>query len=154
MLHIAVSALSLPVPLDEPYSLISIEILVPIMLDGNLPLGNSMEISWIRWARHQNWHGVILIFHQSSLWHIQLLYPDPITTQPKSLTHWGRVTHICASKITIIGSDYGVLPSRRSLGMKKMHLKIMSSAKWRQFCLGLDVSRKTYQPVIVPSPVK
>ena len=26
------------------------------------------------------------------------------------LTHWGRVTHICVSKLTIIGSDNGLLP--------------------------------------------
>ena len=29
------------------------------------------------------------------------------------LTHWGRVTHICVSKLTIIGSDYGLSPGRR-----------------------------------------
>ena len=29
------------------------------------------------------------------------------------LTHWGRVTHICVSKLTIIGSDNGLSPSRR-----------------------------------------
>ena len=28
------------------------------------------------------------------------------------LTHWGRVTHICASKLTIIGSDNGLSPGR------------------------------------------
>ena len=83
-----------------------------------------------------------------------------------SLTHWGRVTHICVSKITIIGSDNGLSPGRRqaiiwtSVGIlligplgtnfseflieiyifsfKKMHLK-MSSGKWRPFCLGLNV---------------
>ena len=82
------------------------------------------------------------------------------------LTHWGRVTHICVGKLTIIGSDNGLLPGRcqaitwtnagilliRSLGTnfseilieidtfsyKKMHLK-MPSAKWRPFCLGLDM---------------
>ena len=30
----------------------------------------------------------------------------------RDLTHWGRVTHICISKLTIIGSDNGLLPSR------------------------------------------
>ena len=30
-----------------------------------------------------------------------------------SLTHWGRVTHICVSKITIMGSDNGLSPDRR-----------------------------------------
>ena len=29
------------------------------------------------------------------------------------LTHWGRVTHICVSKHTIIGSDNGLSPGRR-----------------------------------------
>ena len=82
------------------------------------------------------------------------------------LTHWGRVTHICISKLTIIGSDNGLSPERRqaiiwtnagllligplgtnfieiligiqTFSFKKMHLK-MSSAKQRPFCLGLNV---------------
>ena len=82
------------------------------------------------------------------------------------LTHWGRVTHICVSKQTVIGSDNGLSPGRRqaifwtnagilligTLGtnfseiligiqifsFKKIHLK-MKSAKWRPFCLGLNV---------------
>ena len=82
------------------------------------------------------------------------------------LTHWGRVTHICVVKPTLIGSDNGSSPGRRraiiwtnagilligplgtnfieiSIGIqtfsfKKMHLK-MSSAKWRPFGLGLNV---------------
>ena len=29
------------------------------------------------------------------------------------LSHWGRVTHICVSKLTIIGSDNGLSPGRR-----------------------------------------
>ena len=76
------------------------------------------------------------------------------------LTHRGRVTHLCASKLTIIGSDNGLSPSRRqaiiwtnagllligpigtnfseilienqTFSFKKMHLK-MSSGKWRPF---------------------
>ena len=76
------------------------------------------------------------------------------------LTHWGRVTHICVGKLTIIGSDNGLSPVRRqaiiwtnagillirplgtnfseiligiqTFSFKKMHLK-MSSAKWRPF---------------------
>ena len=31
----------------------------------------------------------------------------------KALTHWGRVTHICVCKLTIIGSDNGLSPGRR-----------------------------------------
>ena len=28
------------------------------------------------------------------------------------LNHWGRVTHMCVINVTIIGSDYGLLPGR------------------------------------------
>ena len=76
------------------------------------------------------------------------------------------MTHICVSKLTIIGSDNGLSTGRRqaiiwtnagilliwtlgknfseilseipAFSFKKMHLKI-SSAKWRPFCLGLNV---------------
>ena len=82
-----------------------------------------------------------------------------------TLTHWGRVTHICVVKLTIIGSDNGLSPGRRqaiiwtnagilligpletnfieiligiqTFSFRKMDLK-MSSAKWRLFCLGLN----------------
>ena len=82
------------------------------------------------------------------------------------LTHWGWVTHICVSKLTIIGSDNGLSPSRRlaiirtnawillngpigtnfneilieihKFPFRKIHLK-MSSGKWGLFCLGLNV---------------
>ena len=83
-----------------------------------------------------------------------------------SLTHWGWVTHICVSKLTIIGSDNGLLPGRRqaiiwtndgilltrtfrthfseivskihTFSFRKIHLK-MSSGKRCPFCLGLNV---------------
>ena len=82
------------------------------------------------------------------------------------LTHWGRVTHICVSKLASIVSDNGLSPGRRqaiiwtnaeilligplgtnfseilieihTFSFKKMHFK-MSSGKWRPFCLGLSV---------------
>ena len=85
-------------------------------------------------------------------------------------THWGRMTHICMGKPTIIaGSDNGLSPDRRQViiwtnagllligpietnfseilieilafSFKKIHLK-MSSAKWRPFCLSLNVLRR------------
>ena len=90
------------------------------------------------------------------------------------LTHWGRVTHICVSELTIIGSDNGLSPGWRqaiiwnnaglllieplgtnfseisieiqTFSFKKMHLN-MSSAKWRPFCLGLNML--TYPKVCV-----
>ena len=76
------------------------------------------------------------------------------------------MTHICVTKLTIIGSDNGLSPGRRQaiiwnnawilsierlgtncseiliailiFSFKKMRLKV-SSAKWRPFCLGLNV---------------
>ena len=82
------------------------------------------------------------------------------------LINWGRATHICVSKLTVIASDNGLSPGRRqaiiwnnvgilSIGLlgtnfseilieiftfsfKKMRLEV-SSAKWRPFCLGLNV---------------
>ena len=84
------------------------------------------------------------------------------------LAHWGRVTHTCASKLAIVGSDNGLSPGRRQaiiwtndgilligplgtkfneiiieiciFSFKIMYLK-MSSGKWRSFCLGLSVLR-------------
>ena len=85
------------------------------------------------------------------------------TTNP--LTPWGRVMHICVSKLTITGSDNGLLPGQHqaiiwtnaaillikplatnfneilieihTFSFKKMCLKV-SSAKWRPFCLGFN----------------
>ena len=88
------------------------------------------------------------------------LLPGPM------LAHWGRVTHICVGKLTIIGSDNGLSPERRqaiiwtnagilligplgtnvseilieiqTFSLRKMRLK-MSSAKCCSFRLGLIV---------------
>ena len=94
---------------------------------------------------------------------------DPQAFGPSdAYMHWGQVTHICVFNITIIGSDNGLSPGRRqaiirtnagilligplgtnfseiiigiqAFSFKKMHVK-MSSAKWRPFCLGLNVLR-------------
>ena len=82
------------------------------------------------------------------------------------LTHWGRVMHICVSKLTIIGSDNGLSPERCqaiiwinagvlligpletnfseiliaifTFSFKKMHFKLLSGKCW-PFCLGLNV---------------
>ena len=35
------------------------------------------------------------------------------STSKKTLTHWGRVTHVYDSKLTIIGSHNGLSPGRR-----------------------------------------
>ena len=83
-----------------------------------------------------------------------------------ALTHWGRVTHICVGNLIIIGSDNGLSPDQRqaiiwtnarilligplgtnfsqilieilTFSFNKMCLKL---AKWRPFCLSLNVLR-------------
>ena len=73
-----------------------------------------------------------------------------------TLTHWGRVTHICVTKLTNILTNAGILLIWTSgtnfsqiliqihkFSFKKMHLK-MSSGKWRPFCLGLNVLTAVY----------
>ena len=98
-----------------------------------------------------------------------MLFIWPHSPRQKSLpplTHWGRVTHICVSKLTTIVSDNGLSPGRRqaiiwtnagillirpwgtnfnemlieilTLSFMKMRFKV-SSAKYRPFCLGLNV---------------
>ena len=94
----------------------------------------------------------------------------------KILTHWGRVRHICVVDLTIIGSDNGLSPGRRqaiiwtnagilligplgtnlseilieiqTFSLKKIRLK-MSSAKWRPFCLGLNVLTKSSNSKVI-----
>ena len=101
---------------------------------------------------------------------IQILGSDRPSWFIQVLTHWGRVTHICVGKPIIIGSDNGLSPDRRqaiiwtragifiigplgtnfseiltgiqTFSFKKMHLK-MSSVKWRPFCLGLNVLKRS-----------
>ena len=80
-------------------------------------------------------------------------------------THWGQATHICVSKLSIIGADNGLSPDRRqaiiwtnaglllieplgtnvseissaihTFSFKKIRLKMLS-AKWRPFYLSLN----------------
>ena len=74
------------------------------------------------------------------------------------LTHWGRVTHICVSKLIIIDRRQAIICTNAGLlsigplrtyfsenlikiqqfSLKKIRVK-MSSAKWRPSCLGLSV---------------
>ena len=37
----------------------------------------------------------------------------PLESTHDQLTHWGRVTHLCVGKLSIIGSDTGLSPGRR-----------------------------------------
>ena len=92
--------------------------------------------------------------------------PIILSFRAPPLTHWGWVTHIYISNLTIIGSDNGLSPCRHqaiiwtsagilligpsgtnfsgilieihTFSFKKIHLK-MPSGKWLPFCLSLNV---------------
>ena len=109
------------------------------------------------WSKYE-----VNILHLITIWYWKKISSKRMF----SLTHWGRVTHICVSKLNIIVPDNGLSPERgqaiiwinagrlliqtsgttfseilneiHKFSFKKMHLK-MSSAKWRTFCLGLNV---------------
>ena len=153
-----------------------------IFVGSALPLYEGLRHGWL------NSHGVVQTrtkFHGQSLpsaphYQIYIYIYQPISwsilkikilyrfrrVTANNLTHWGRVTHICVGKLTIIGSDNGLSPGRRqaniwsnagilliwplgtnfsellieiiTFSFKKMRLKV-SSAKWRPCCLGLNV---------------
>ena len=115
-----------------------------------------------RWFKYRistfrNYMGIYYCFLDIALW------PSPIYCN--LLTHWGRVMHICGSKLTIIGLDNGLSPEQcqaiiwtsaeilligtlgtnfseilmeiQTFSLKKLHLK-MSSAKCCSCRLGLN----------------
>ena len=117
-------------------------------------------IQIIRWF-------IFEIFFLSNCIHLEIVYCHLWSVgNDHHLTHSGRVTHICVSNLTIIGSDNGLSPGRRQaiiwtnagilitgplgtnfseilieiyiFSFKKMHLK-MSYGKWWPFCLSLNV---------------
>ena len=120
-----------------------------------IAMKNLAYLMHIRYAAATFWQ----IIHSQKTHHN---FPENSTSD---LTHWGRVTHKCLCKPTIIVSDNGLSPGRRqaiiwtSAGIllngplatnvreiligihtflfKKMHSKILS-AKWCPFCLGLN----------------
>ena len=132
-------------------SLLAILWIVRILLNYRLHSQNHIHISQ-----------VLPLLRCGDTWQIWM---DEVTPF-QILTHWGRVTHICVGKLTIIGSDNGLSPGRHQaiiwtntgillIGpwgtnfseilikiltflFKKMCLKV-SSAKWHPFCLGLNV---------------
>ena len=126
--------------------------------DASLPIGSfPLTVSRTSYSRYQATRlalCVLVIIINTHRWFVSFL------------THWGRVTHICVGNLTIIGPDNGLPPGRRqaiiwtnagilligpwgtnfseiligihTFSFKKINLK-MSSAKWRPFCLGLNV---------------
>ena len=125
-------------------------------------------------------------YKDKTVWQQPFLYNENtwkdrlyIEAWPNLLTHWGRVTHICVSKLTIIGSGYGLSPGRRqaiiwtndgilligplttnfsdifieihTFSFKKKNKMLLG--KWRPFCLGLNVLTDIYPGIhLVPGP--
>ena len=114
----------------------------------------------------------------SNQWHtIAFNFSGSLETKTRypHLAHWGQVTQICFSNLTITGSDNGLSPDRDQatvwtkawilligllwtnfseilieiniLSFKKTHVK-MSSAKWLSFCLGLNVVKRNVKKLL------
>ena len=56
---------------------------------------------------------IITRYYEIRAWISNYVWSMPWFQWWLSLTHWGRVTHICVSDLTIIGSDNGLSPGRR-----------------------------------------
>ena len=130
---------------------------------NKIPMHN--DAKWYSFKKNQH-NSIYCMFYPGTVQNclIKISPGDKLITA-HSLTHWGRVTHICVSKLTTMGSDNGLSPGRRqaiiwpndgillirtlgtnfseilseihSFSFKKMHLK-MSFAKWCIFRLGLN----------------
>ena len=139
---------------------------------------SNMKNSKYQWRIHRS-----LLYNQVNFVPADTLAPSggrvSACTSLTLLNHWGRVTHICVGKPTIIGADNGLSPDRsqaiisinagimliaplvthfseilngiQTFSFKKMHLK-MSSAEWRPFFLGLNVLRNANYVHIGPAP--
>ena len=127
-----------------------------LFLDGTKPSPDLMLIivNWIGTKFTKIGSKYLFCFQEIAISLQKAFYFDP------ALTHWGRVTHLCVGKLTIIGSDNGLSPERchaiiwtnagilligplgtnfseiligiQTFSFKKMHLN-MPSAKWRPF---------------------
>ena len=121
-----------------------------------------MNVNYAFWFDHIFRHRYEICL-STRINHIDLIFLLFVCTV---LTHWGRVAHLCVGNLTVIGSDNGLSPGRRqaiiwtnagllligplgtnfseilieilTFSFRKMRLKV-SSAKWRPFCLGLNV---------------
>ena len=131
---------------------------VDLLPDGTNPL------HWPLLTYQQRWNMIFTSkqFHKKIQWIC-------------SLTHWGRVTHICVGNLIINGSDNGLSPGRRQpiiwtnagilligrlgsnfneilskiLTFKKIRLNVLS-AKWRPFCLGLNLCLDMTHKISLP----
>ena len=135
-----------------------------ICCDSKLYL-DTVSILRVTWARSLYSLNKKMFFQDWSAYWVMFILQQ-VSPWRNVLTHWGRVTHICVGNLTTIGSDNGLSPGRRqttiwtnagillidplwtnyseilieipTFSFMKMRLKV-SSAKWRPFCLGLNM---------------
>ena len=131
-----------------------------------LPCSIDQVLKWQSFVVNRNRNTMLLVIMIFLIYIHSRLRTITGFLYPSSLTHWGRVMHICVTKLTIIDSNNGLSPGRRQaiiwtndgilliwpsgtnfsemlseihiFSFKKMHLK-MSSGYRRPFCLGLNV---------------
>ena len=86
---------------------------------NNLGAGNGLSPirrQAITWANGDNWTLIKTLqwsMKQMSSAKHRSFCSGFIKVKNVLLTHWGQVTHICVSKLTVIGSDNGLSPDRR-----------------------------------------
>ena len=69
------------------------------LMEGSIWVSIGSGNSWAL----KMWQAIIVPNVDQDLWYV-------LSLGHSSLTHWGRVTHVCVSKLTIIGSDNGLSP--------------------------------------------
>ena len=150
----------------------------PLEYEAQCQVHSEMYAPTYIWALHMHWRIVSKArcnrqVHSTAYRVVQTVKKTH-TQHSTTITHWGRVTHICIWKLTIIGLDDGLSPGRRqailwtnaeillilpletnfseifieihTFSYSKMHLKMLS-AKSRPLHLGPSVL-KVYESAI------
>ena len=93
------------------YCLITSDRMFPILTHWTL------MIKWYIWCHAMRLKKLLNLYSVPWKWDvvfcIKRIERCAVVICPYSLTHWGRVMHLCVSKQTIIGSDNGLSPGRR-----------------------------------------
>ena len=82
-------------------------------------LSHSVIMVWQQSLHIRNMHTRRLLHNQVQFLEIEWVFTGILwfkhphkSGKLQTLTHWGRVTHICVSKLSIIGSDNGLSPGQ------------------------------------------
>ena len=94
------------------------------------------EICWSKWSKFLI---IVSFLDTGSALEVETERQGRLWSAHSYFAPWGRMTDICVSRLTIIGSDNGLskfihFHSGKCTGIWKCHLE-----KWPSFCLGLNV---------------